>query len=448
MIFPKESDFQIIIPVMSEPKLKRTIKEPIATLMVNSTNGSNKKDADNEVSNNSSSNIQGKKTGSNDLAFSTPPKRSLKLEDATSKKVFAELSNKTVDRKSENGSSSSSINKSDTSKKREELKGNADVLTKPKQHFKKPENKNTEKNIRNKEKENLVSVSNGPPQQGSQIQAVVSQDTTVVDLGTNTTPSNLTMIKETIDAASSENEANKYEHQSVDAISNERAVSSSEESFPRATTIMASLLPKKKNWSNSLKSLLCFNSIADGDKSGFEESGVYEMQKLPEISTQYRLKEINGFGVFPATQSLTPGQQKMYQILVTTALELNLEFCRYLEILNERSMKQDIKDSFLIQFGRIHSGLPFTANHTASGSTREELSHLGELFDAVFNNNNTVWIANKFEYNSFGRKFRKAIAETLESDYHISISRRRDLFPRQIIAASLFQWKKNMHLSE
>ena len=244
------------------------------------------------------------------------------------------------------------------------------------------------------------------------------------------------------------NQKKKYEHQSIDATSNEQAVSLSEDSFPMATTIMMSLLPRKRKWPSSLKSLFCINSIVESNKIEYEESGVCDLQKLPEISTQYRLKEINGFGVLSTTQSLTPANQQIYQKLVATGLELSLEFCRYLEILNERSMKQDIKDSFLIQFGRIHSGLPFTTNHTNSDATKEELLHIGELFDEVFNNNNTVWIANKFEYNSFGRKFRKAIVETLESDYQIRISHRRDLFPRQMIAASLFQWKKNIHLPE
>ena len=88
-----------------------------------------------------------------------------------------------------------------------------------------------------------------------------------------------------------------------------------------------------------------------------KESGVCDLQKLPEISTQYRLKEINGFGVLSTTVTYSCKSTDLSK-LVATGLELSLEFCRYLEILNERSMKQDIKDSFLIQFGRIHSGLP------------------------------------------------------------------------------------------
>ncbi len=453
MIFPKESDFQIIIPVMSETKLKRTFKEPSTTVLVTSTNVSNKIDPDNEVANNSSSSTQAKRNGLSDLVHSTPYKRVPKLEDTTSKKVFAELSNKTVEKKSENeSSSSSSINKSDTSKKREESKASSEILTKPKHHFRRAENKNPDNGGRNKDKENLLSLlsnSNSLPQQLFKIQATVPQTTAiVVDPGNDTVPSNIPLDKEAIDAAKSEKETNKYEHQSIDATSNEQAVSLSEDSFPMATTIMMSLLPRKRKWPSSLKSLFCINSIVESNKIEYEESGVCDLQKLPEISTQYRLKEINGFGVLSTTQSLTPANQQIYQKLVATGLELSLEFCRYLEILNERSMKQDIKDSFLIQFGRIHSGLPFTTNHTNSDATKEELLHIGELFDEVFNNNNTVWIANKFEYNSFGRKFRKAIVETLESDYQIRISHRRDLFPRQMIAASLFQWKKNIHLPE
>lgn len=86
MIFPKESDFQIIIPVMSETKLKRTFKEPSTTVLVTSTNVSNKIDPDNEVANNSSSSTQAKRNGLSDLVHSTPHKRVPKLEDTTSKK--------------------------------------------------------------------------------------------------------------------------------------------------------------------------------------------------------------------------------------------------------------------------------------------------------------------------------------------------------------------------
>ena len=87
MIFPKESDFQIIIPVMSETKLKRTFKEPSTTVLVTSTNVSNKIDPDNEVANNSSSSTQAKRNGLSDLVHSTPHKRVPKLEDTTSKSL-------------------------------------------------------------------------------------------------------------------------------------------------------------------------------------------------------------------------------------------------------------------------------------------------------------------------------------------------------------------------
>ena len=81
-----------------------------------------------------------------------------------------------------------------------------------------------------------------------------------------------------------------------------------------ATTIMMSLTKKKEKWPSSLKSF-CFALIdSESTKLEYEESGVCDLQKLPEISTQYRLKEINGFGSCPQRQSLTPANQQIIKI--------------------------------------------------------------------------------------------------------------------------------------
>ncbi|CAK9440310.1 uncharacterized protein LODBEIA_P44100 [Lodderomyces beijingensis] len=196
--------------------------------------------------------------------------------------------------------------------------------------------------------------------------------------------------------------------------------------------------------------------ITDEVKSIDSEGATTDMSshecltQLPNIPFQYRPKEVNGFGILSQSQSLPSKIKRQFELLLTSALQLELEFCQFLEMLHERSKRQDIRNIFLSQFDKMHRALPFTVEYlNANDDISEEMSlHLKVLFGDIFNNNFVVWIANKFEYNQFSRRFRKTVVEVLRNDYQFDISYRRETFYRQIIAASLIQWRRHIPFSD
>ncbi|KAI3404379.2 hypothetical protein KGF56_002776 [Candida oxycetoniae] len=188
----------------------------------------------------------------------------------------------------------------------------------------------------------------------------------------------------------------------------------------------------------------------DSEELGSTLSSDEFLTQLPNIPVQYRPKEINGFGILSQSQSLPVRIKKQFELLLTTAVQQELEFCKYMEILHERSKNQDIRNLFLLQFDKMHATLPFTNDYLALNDevNEEMLLQLKVLFGDIFNNNYTVWIVNKFEYNGFSRKFRKVIADVLRTEYQFDISYRRESFYRQVIAASLIQWRRHIPFAD
>ncbi|RCK54443.1 hypothetical protein Cantr_03889 [Candida viswanathii] len=473
---------------MSDSKAKRASKE--ATTTTSSVNNSDTPKPDDEsehasISKNNGSNRangnstlpHGKKNGSSG-ELSTSSKKNSKADDNPAsptttttttttpvKKAFTELTKKKVDKKRPNESSASSISKSDVSKKSDESTAmKAKAAKRPKYHVK----KNEKLKLHDDSKPDSAGAKDkddsgrGTPAEGTskshgspgfnERSPINGGKESASGAGTPNHDNQEDGGMATPIDPNAENNGEYAEGLSIQGT----ATSNSSSSFQPAPTLVENPKPLKKSWTTFWKSWpACFASklpgdassqLADTDQNSSEKSS-NKSPDVPDIPTQYRPKEINGFGMFSKSQSLPMETKKNYHKLLSTSLELILEFCRYLEILNERSGKQDIQDAFLIQFGRFHSGLPFTDTEGSEVLNEEELVQLSSLFNDIYNNNNTIWIANKFEYTSFSRKFRKAISETLESDYQIKISHKRNLFPRQVICASLIQWKRNIPFS-
>lgn len=466
---------------MFEIKSKRVSRNGTATVTGANNNNSQKPDDENEhvnISKKNSIGINNNNNGNGNTTIphvnkngssrdvSKPSKKNARTEEnaisISTKRVFAEIARKKVDKKRPNESSASSISKSDVSKKSDEFSGaKSKVIKRPKYHVK--------KNEKVKLQEDVKADSPGTKDKNDQIKATPIEGTSkshassgctekfppngdkepCSGLGTPTNENN----EDKGDALVDPNNESKDE--TADGLSIQGTVTSntSSSSFQPAPTLVENSKPAKKSWSSILKSWsACLTSklntdlpsqLDDSDQNSSEKS-INKIPEVPDIPTQYRPKEINGFGMFSKSQSMPIETKKNYQKLLSTSLELILEFCRYLEILNERSGKQDIQDAFLIQFGRFHSGLPFTETKGSEALNEEELVQLSNLFNDIYHDNNTIWIANKFEYTSFSRKFRRAIADTLESDYQIRISYKKTLFARQVICASLIQWKRNI----
>lgn len=469
---------------MSDNKSKKASKEAI------NTNGdSPKPDDDSEHTTMSKTNGNGNSNNGNNLLphgkkngssgeLSNSSKKNAKTEENSSstttttntitntsaKKAFTDLAKKNMDKKRPNESSASSISKSDVSKKSDESANlKSKVVKRPKYHVK--------KNDKLKLQEDFKSGSAGIKDKEDSGRSVPVEGTSKSHVspgfnerspinGGKETPSELgTPANENKEDGNATpiDQNNDTKGELADGLSIQGTeTSNTSSSFQPAPTLVENPKPVKKTWSSFWKSWsTCLTSKLGGDvpsqlgdtDQNSSENSVSKSLDIPDIPTQYRPKEINGFGMFSKSQSLPIETKKNYQKLLSTSLELILEFCRYLEILNERSGKQDIQDAFLIQFGRFHSGLPFTETEGNEALNEEELVQLSNLFNDIYHNNNTIWIANKFEYTSFSRKFRKAIAETLESDYQIKISRKKTLFPRQVICASLIQWRRNIPFS-
>lgn len=187
------------------------------------------------------------------------------------------------------------------------------------------------------------------------------------------------------------------------------------------------------------------NPNSSDEDSDFTTPNI-QLIEMPKIPSRFRAREINGFGILSNSQSLPMETKKQYQNLLNSGVTCVLQFCKYLEITSERSKKQDIRKSFIVQFSRMHSELAFTVanlNGTEKVNT-ELLLLLKTLFNDLFSCNHIIWIANKFEYDDFGRKFRKTIAEVLREEFQYEVSHNRDDFYRHVIAASLLQWKRNI----
>ncbi|KAL6452405.1 hypothetical protein SBY92_001663 [Candida maltosa Xu316] len=433
---------------MSENKTKKGAKETATAASSLSNSDVLKLDDDSEVASITKQNlalVQAKKSTSS-VDLSNPS--STKKPDNPAKKVFGELAQKKGDKKRPNESSSSSISKSDVSKKSEDLSSKKNNTKRPKYYPRKIEksnarddnnnNNNNNSKLNARKKENIAGDKDNQLEGSSKLGTGLQANKPVnVDKEDDATEGDAAEGEASIDPTIEQKEGESIERISI----TEMPVLPPSSSFQPATTIVEK--PKKRNWFKSFKSWLCFFTKDDDDDITNNRDGE-DVSKVPEIPSSYRPKEISGLGIYPKSQSLSQETRKNYQKLMTGSLELILDFCRYLEVLNERSEKQDIQDSFSIQFARFHSGLPFTDLNGDDALTDDELMRLSNFFNDIFINNNTIWIVNKFEYNSFGRNFRKAIAETLESDYQISISHKKHLFPRQVIAASLIQWKRNI----
>lgn len=171
-----------------------------------------------------------------------------------------------------------------------------------------------------------------------------------------------------------------------------------------------------------------------------------QLIELPEIPRQYRPREINGFGILSKSQSLPMKTKRQYQNLLNTGVTCTLQFCKNLEVMNEKSKKQDIKKAFALQFTRTHSELMFTEADLKTNDevNTELLLQLKILFNDLVSSNHIIWIVNKFEYDDFGRKFRKTIAEVLRNEFQYDVSYKRDDFYRHVVAASLLQWRKSI----
>ncbi|KAI5953963.1 hypothetical protein CANMA_004802 [Candida margitis] len=176
----------------------------------------------------------------------------------------------------------------------------------------------------------------------------------------------------------------------------------------------------------------------------------HQLMELPSIPVQFRPREINGFGILSKSQTLPMKTKKQYQNLLNSGLGCTLQFCKYLEIMSEKSKKQDITKSFALQFARMHYELTFTSAYlkTNEDIDTEILLQLKILFNDLFSNNYIIWIVNKFEYDDFGRKFRKTIAQVLRDEFQYDVSYKRERFYRDVVAASLTQWKKNIPFPE
>ncbi|KAI5957589.1 hypothetical protein KGF57_003283 [Candida theae] len=187
-----------------------------------------------------------------------------------------------------------------------------------------------------------------------------------------------------------------------------------------------------------------------GQESADEDSecATPEVQliELPMIPSRYRAKEINGFGVLAKSQKLPKQIEREYRNLLNTGITCVLQFCKSLEILHEKSRKNDISKLFAVQFTKMHFELTFTEEDlkTKGDIDGELLRHLKILFNDLFSSNNIIWIVNKFEYDDFRRSFRKTIARVLREEFHYDVSYKREEFYRDVVAASLSQWGRNI----
>lgn len=212
----------------------------------------------------------------------------------------------------------------------------------------------------------------------------------------------------------------------------------------------------KKPFTNLVKSWLGMGAIPQVplkrkvQDSTDEESdcviSAVQLIELPKIPLQFRAKEINGFGVLSSSQKLPKETKKEYTNLLHCGVTCVLLFCKSLEIMNQRSKKQDIRESFTKQFTKMHSELAFTKEDlkTNGDINTELLLHLKMLFNDLFSNNSIIWIVNKMEYDNFGRKFRKTIAKILREEFQYNVSHKTENFYREVVAASLSQWRRNI----
>ncbi|KAI5964693.1 uncharacterized protein KGF55_001762 [Candida pseudojiufengensis] len=192
-----------------------------------------------------------------------------------------------------------------------------------------------------------------------------------------------------------------------------------------------------------------FDEVIEED---LNEAELNSLTELPSIPIHYRSRE-NGFGILTKSQTLPMKIKKQYFSLLTSAVVELIEFSKYLEILNERSKHENylfIKHSFSSHFSKVHSELPFTRFDLKTNETvnQELLLQLKILFNDLFQSNYIIWIVNKFEYNGFGKRFRKLISQTLAKEFTYDVSYDRELFYKHVIAASLLEWRKNIPFPE
>ncbi|KAI5951722.1 hypothetical protein KGF54_004797 [Candida jiufengensis] len=191
-----------------------------------------------------------------------------------------------------------------------------------------------------------------------------------------------------------------------------------------------------------------------GSEDGSNEINSIPLIELPLIPINYRSREINGFGILSKSQSLPMKIKKQYLHLLTSGVIELIEFCKYLEILNEKFKRHDnyaaIQQSFSNHFRKIHLDLPFTENDLKINEdiNEELLLQLKILFNDLFQSNYIIWIVNKFEFDGFVKRFRKLIAHVLKNDFNYDVNYDREYFYKHVVAASLLEWRKNIPFPE